>query len=171
MLLEHELGKREMRRLARHRAESMLSADKSLSAFNFSAVPTVMRAYLTALAEDDGWFESGANLLLFGPPGACKTQLVSAIGHALIDRGTRVLLTHASDLMQRLQAARRDSERRAELARLDHFDLLILDDLSYVRRDHAETSVLFGLVAERYERKSIAITTNQPFSQANLSTK
>jgi DNA replication protein DnaC len=67
--------------------------------------------------------------------------------------------------VQRLQAARRDLRMPQELAKLDRFDLLVLDDLSYVRRDQAETSVLFELIAERYERKSIAITANTPFSQ------
>ena len=67
--------------------------------------------------------------------------------------------------MQRLQAARRDLRLPQELAKLDRFDLLILDDLSYVRRDQAETSVLFELISERYERKSLAITANTPFSQ------
>ena len=67
--------------------------------------------------------------------------------------------------MQRLQAARRDLRLPQELTKLDRFDLLILDDLSYVRRDQAETSVLFELISERYERKSLAITANTPFSQ------
>ena len=93
-----------------------------------------------------------------------KTHLVAAIGHAPIDRGWRVLFTRTGDLVQRLQTARRDLRLPAELARLDRFDLLILGDLSYVRRDQAETSVLFELIAERYERKSLAITANQPFS-------
>ena len=82
-----------------------------------------------------------------------------------LDAGRRVLFTRCSDLVQRLQAARRDLRMPNELAKLDRFDLLILDDLSYVRRDQAETSVLFELIAERYERKSIAITANTPFSQ------
>ena len=76
-----------------------------------------------------------------------------------------MLFTRCSDLVQRLQAARRDLRLAHELAKLDRFDLLILDDLSYVRRDQAETSVLFELICERYERKSIAITANTPFSQ------
>ena len=67
-------------------------------------------------------------------------------------------------LVQRLQAARRDLRLPNELAKLDRFDLLILDDFSYARRDQAETSVLFELIAERYERKSIALTANAPFS-------
>ena len=101
---------------------------------------------------------------MFGPPGAGKSHLACALGHALVDRGWRVLFVGTSELVQRLQAARRDLRLPAELAKLDRFDLLILDDLSYVRRDQAETSVLFELIAERYERKSIAITANQAFS-------
>ena len=105
------------------------------------------------------------HVLLFGPPGVGKSHLVCALGHALIDAGRRVLFTRCSDLVQRLQAARRDLRLPQELAKLDRFDLLILDDLSYVRRDQAETSVLFELIAERYERKSLAITANTPFSE------
>ena len=102
---------------------------------------------------------------LSGPPGVGKSHLVSALGHALIEAGKRVLFTRCSELVQRLQAARRDLRLPQELAKLDRFDLLILDDLSYVRRDHAETSVLFELISERYERRSLAITANTPFSQ------
>ncbi len=75
-----------------------------------------------------------------------------------------MLYARTSDLVQRLQAARRDLRLPAELAKLDRFDLLIADDFSYVRRDQAETSVLFELIAERYERKSMALAANQPFS-------
>ena len=163
-LMEHELAERETRRLARHRAESQLLPDKLLSSFDFGCVPTVSKAHVTALVEGDGWVEQGANLLLFGPPGVGKSHLVCAIGNALIDRGFRVLFTRTSDLVQKLQVARRELRLPAEIMKLDRFDLLILDDLSYVRRDQAETSVLFELIAERYERKSLAITANQPFS-------
>ena len=106
-------------------------------------------------------------MLLFGPPGVGKSHLVCGLGHALIDAGRRVLFARCSDLVQRLKAARRDLRLPQELAKLDRFDLLILDDLSYVRRDQADTSVLFELIAERYERKSLAITANTPFSQWN----
>lgn len=163
-LMEHELAERETRRLERHRAESQLAPDKLLSNFDFDSVPTVSKAHVTALVEGDGWVEQGANLLLFGPPGVGKSHLVCAIGNGLIDRGFRVLFTRTTDLVQKLQVARRELRLPAELARLDRFDLLILDDLSYVRRDQAETSVLFELIAQRYESKSLAITANQPFS-------
>ena len=164
VLFEHEMAERETRRLARRRAESDLPPDKSIDSFDFTAVPTVSKPHVAALIEGDGWLEQGANVLLFGPPGVGKSHLIAAIGHGLIDRGWRVLFTRTGDLVQRLQAARRDLRLPAELARLDRFDLLILDDFSYVRRDQAESSVLFELISERYERKSIAITANQPFS-------
>ncbi len=164
-LLEHEMAERQTRRIERHRAESALSPDKRLSSFDFAAVPCVSKAQVMALAEGTEWLDRGANVILFGPPGTGKSHLVSALGHALIDAGRRVLFTRCSDLVQRLQAARRDLRLPQELAKLDRFDLLVLDDLSYVRRDQAETSVLFELIAERYERKSLAITANAPFSQ------
>lgn len=163
-VMEHELAERETRRLERHRIESQLLPGKLLSNFDFTAVPTVSKAHVTALADGDGWIEQGANLLLFGPPGVGKSHLVCAIGNGLIDRGYRVHFTRTSDLVQRLQVARREMRLPAEIARFDRFDLLILDDLSYVRRDQAETSVLFELIAARYERKSLALTANQPFS-------
>jgi DNA replication protein DnaC len=93
--------------------------------------------------------------------------LGSAIGHALIDAGYRVLSTRTSELVQKLQAARNALQLPSALAKLDRFDLIILDDLSYVRKDQAETSVLFELIAERYERRSLLITANQPFSGWN----
>lgn len=164
-LLEHEINEREARRIDRHRNESGLSPGKRLSSFDFSVVPSVSKAQVMALTEGTEWIDRGANVLLFGPPGVGKSHLVSALGHALIDAGRRVLFTRCSDLVQRLQAARRDLRLPQELAKLDRFDLLILDDLSYVRRDQAETSVLFELISERYERKSLAITANTPFSQ------
>jgi DNA replication protein DnaC len=164
MLLAHEMGERETRRLIRARADSQLPPEKTLGSFDFAAVPAVSKAHVMALVEADGWIGQGHNLLAFGPPGVGKTHLLCAIGHALIDRGYKVLFVRTSDLVQRLQAARRDLRLPAELTKLDRVDLLILDDLSYARRDQAETSVLFELIAERYERKSIAISANAPFS-------
>ena len=107
-LLEQEMAERESRRVERHRTESCLSPDKRLSTFDFSAVPTISRAHIMALAEGHEWLDRGANLLAFGAPGSGKSHLLSGIGHALIDAGRRVLFTRCSDLVQRLQAARRD---------------------------------------------------------------
>jgi DNA replication protein DnaC len=164
-LLEHEVAERETRRIDRHRAESQLSPDKRLSSFDFNAVPSVSKAQVSALAEGHEWLDRGANVLLFGPPGVGKSHLICGLGHALVDAGRRVLFARCTDIVQRLQAARRDMRLPQELAKLDRYDLLILDDLSYVRREQPETSVLFELIAERYEHKSLAITANTPFSQ------
>jgi DNA replication protein DnaC len=106
----------------------------------------------------------GATILIFGPPGVGKSHVGCGIGHALIDAGYRVLYMRTTELVQRLQAARQSLQLPQALAKLDRYDLLILDDLSYVKKDQAETSVLFELIAERYERRSILITANQPFS-------
>lgn len=166
-LLEQEMNEREVRRFDRHRAASCLSTDKRLSTFDFSAVPTISRAHVTALTEGHEWLDRGSNILAFGAPGSGKSHLLTGIGHALIDAGRRVLFTRCTDMVQRLQVARRDLRLPQELAKLDRFDLLILDDLSYVRKDSAETAVLFELISDRYERRSIAITANTPFSQWN----
>jgi len=106
----------------------------------------------------------GCHGLIFGPPGVGKSHVGCGIGHALIDAGYRVLYMRTSELVQRLQAARQSLQLPQALAKLDRYDLLILDDISYVRKDQAETSVLFELIAERYERRSILITANKPFS-------
>ena len=166
-LCEHELADRQARRIARHMAESGLPQGKSFATFDFAAVPTIRKAHVMALAEGDAWLEQGANILLFGPSGTGKSHLAAALGTALVDAGRRVLFTRTTDLVQKLQAARRDLTLPAMLAKLDRFDCLVLDDLGYVRKDQAETTVLFELIAERYERKSLITTCNQPFSAWN----
>lgn len=163
-LLEHELAERAKRRIDRHRAESQLDSTKTLASFEFAEVPMLSKAHIMALASGDSWIEKGATILIFGPPGVGKSHVGCGIGHALIDAGYRVLYMRTSELVQRLQAARQSLQLPQALAKLDRYDLLILDDLSYVRKDQAETSVLFELIAERYERRSILITANQPFS-------
>src|SRR5258708_3573205 len=111
----------------------------------------------------DSWIDKGANLILIGGPGGGKTHLASAIGLALVENGWRVLFARTSDLVQKLQVARRELGLESAISRLDRFHLLILDDLAYVSKDQAETSVLFELISARYERRSTLITANQPF--------
>lgn len=163
-LLEHEVAERAKRRIERHRAESQLDPSKTLASFDFAQVPTLSKAHVTALASGDAWLDRGATVLIFGRPGVGKSHIACAIVHALIDAGYRVLFMRTSELVQRLQAARQSLQLPQTLAKLDRYDLLILDDISYVRKDQAETSVLFELIAERYERRSLLITANQPFS-------
>jgi DNA replication protein DnaC len=125
----------------------------------------VSKAQVMAVATGDAWLATGANLLLFSPPGGGKSHLASAIGLALIENGWKVLFTRTTDLVQKLQVARRELALEAAINRLDRFDLLILDDLAYVTKDQAETSVLFELISARYERRSALITANQPFGE------
>jgi len=94
-------------------------------------------------------------VLLFGPPGGGKSHLAAAIGLALVENGWRVLFTRTSDLVQRLQIARRELALEGAIAKLDKYHLLILDDIAYVSKDQAETSVLFELIGSRYERRSM----------------
>ena len=164
-MAEHELAERDRRRIERHLAEARLPPGKTLDTFEFEAVPMVSKAQVMAVAAGDAWLETGANLLLFGPPGGGKSHLASAIGLALVENGWKVLFTRTTDLVQKLQVARRELALEAAVARLDRFDLLILDDLAYVTKDQAETSVLFELISARYERRSLLITANQPFGE------
>jgi len=161
-LAEHEIAERARRRLERHLAEARLPPGKTLDTFDFEVVPVVSKAQVMA---GDAWLNNGANLLLFGPPGGGKSHLAAALGFALVENGWRVLFTRTTDLVQRLQIARRELALEAAIAKLDKYHLLILDDLAYVTKDQAETSVLFELISARYERKSLLITANQPFGE------
>lgn len=164
-LAEFEIAERDRRRIQRHLSEAKLPPGKTLDTFDFSTVPMVSKAQVNALASGDSWLEKGTNLLAFGPPGGGKSHLAAALGYALVENGYRVLFTRTTDLVQRLQAARQDLSLASAIDKLDKYHLLILDDLSYVRKDQAETSVLFELIAARYERRSIMITANQPFGE------
>ena len=138
-----EVAERARRRTERNLAEARLPPDKTLDNFDFAHAPMLSRARVLALASGDAWLETGANLLLFGPPGSGKSYVSAALARALIENGYRALFARTTDLVQRLQAARQDRALQAATAKLDRYDLLGLDDLSYVRRDQAETSVLY----------------------------
>jgi DNA replication protein DnaC len=164
-LAEHETADRGRRRIERHLASARLPAGKTLDTFDFNAVPMVSKAQVMALAAGDSWLDQGANILLFGPPGGGKNHLAAALGLALVQNGRRVLFMRTTDLVQRLQVARRELGLEAAITKLDKYQLLILDDIAYVTKDQAETSVLFELIAARYERRSLLITANQPFGE------
>ncbi|MET3358715.1 DNA replication protein DnaC [Bradyrhizobium japonicum] len=107
-IAEHEIAERGRRRIERHLVEARLPTGKTFDSFDFEAVPMISKAQMTALAAGDGWLGKGANLLLFGPPGGGKSHLAAAIGLALIENGWRVLFTRTTDLVQKLQVARRE---------------------------------------------------------------
>jgi DNA replication protein DnaC len=162
-LTELEIAERARRRFERNLAESELPKDKMISNFNFERVPMVSKAQVMALASNDSWLEQGVNLLFFGRHGAGKSHLAAGLGHALIEKGRRVHFIRTRKLVQQLQVANRELRLEAAIAKLDKYHLLILDDIAYVAKDQAETSVLFELIAVRYERRSLAITANRSF--------
>jgi DNA replication protein DnaC len=164
-LCEHEVEERYQKRISRYVKLSNLPAGKSLATFDFNHVPSVSKAKIQELASNSHWVSQGNNVLVFGPSGVGKTHLASAIGHALVEKGMRVLFTATTTLVQRLQLSRQNLSLPAALDKLDKYDLLILDDIGYVRKDDAETHVLFELIAHRYESKSLVVTSNQPFSE------
>src|SRR5208282_6303539 len=111
------------------------------------------------------FLEGAINLLAFGPPGVGKSHAAAALGHALIGQGHAVLFRPAYQLVQELLAAKRDLTLPRLLRRLDAAELLILDDIGYVKQSAEEAEVLFTLIAQRYERRSVMITSNLVFSE------
>ena len=163
-LAELELQERRTRRIERALKASQLPTTTTLGALDLGLVPDKVRKVLPRLCSG-GFVDRGDTLIVFGLPGRGKTHVVCAIGHELVQSGRRVLFASTNLLVQRLLAAKRDLELERELKRLDKFDALILDDLGYVQQDRAEMEVLFTLLAERYERRSVIITSNLVFSQ------
>jgi DNA replication protein DnaC len=163
-LVELEIHERRRRRIERYLKDSDLPPDKTLATLNRARIPTKVVKQLPTLCEG-GFVERGDNLLAFGLPGRGKTHLVCAIGYELIQRGYRVLFTATYALVQSLLAAKRDLRLEAELAKLDGYDAVILDDLGYVQQNRDEMEVLFTFLAERYERRTVIITSNLVFSE------
>jgi DNA replication protein DnaC len=116
-------------------------------------------------AESTSWLQTASNILIFGPSGTGKTHISTALGRSMIELSKWVKFLSATTLVQQLQQAKLQLQLPAFLVKLDRYDLLIIDDLGYVKKSEAETSVLFELIAHRYERRSLLITANQPFSQ------
>lgn len=158
-----ELAERSNRRLAAALRSARLPPGKRIDSFEFGLVPGLSRQRVEALCAGD-WVKAHGNCLLFGGSGTGKTHIAAAIAYGLIEAGHTALFMRTNDLVQRLQAARRDLALPALLAKLDRIDCLILDDLGYVRKDQSETSILFELIAERYEHRSLIITCDRPFA-------
>jgi DNA replication protein DnaC len=104
------------------------------------------------------------NVLVFGQPGSGKTHLLCALGQELVRSGRKLLFWSTELLVQELLAAKRDLKLSRVLKRLAGYEVLILDDLGYVQQSREEMEVLFVLLAERYERGSVMLTSNLPFS-------
>lgn len=163
-LSELEATKRYQARIQRAISEAQLPVGKSLSNYEFAHCPTLNPAVVMELAQQMNWINQGGNCLIFGPSGTGKTHLATGIARATVELGKRVKFFSATALVQTLQQAKLNLNLPGMLGKLDRYDLLVVDDLGYVKKSEAETSVLFELIAHRYERKSLMITANQPFS-------
>ena len=163
-VLEMEAEAREQRKIARLRRASQLPPGKTFDTLDLNALPGALGRKLRELAGGD-FLEGAVNLLAFGPPGVGKSHAACALGHTLVEGGHAVLFRPAYQLVQELLAAKRDLTLPRLLRRLDTAELLILDDIGYVKQSAEEAEVLFTLIAQRYERRSVMITSNLVFSE------
>jgi DNA replication protein DnaC len=162
-LAELEVQERGQRRIERLLRQSHLPSEKTLATLDCTRLPGKAQAALAVLSE--GHFLARAeNVLVFGLPGRGKTHLLCAIGHQLVTHGHSVLFVPTFALVQQLLAAKRDLRLEKALAALDRFDAVICDDIGYVQQSREEMEVLFTFLAQRYERRSVMITSNVVFS-------
>jgi DNA replication protein DnaC len=163
-LLTCECEVRRRNRIERLLRESRLPLEKTLESFDLSRFPRRLQQQVAALL-DGGFLGRKENVLAFGNPGSGKTHLLCGLCQEMVHKGYRVLYTTTSLLVQELLAAKRDLVLPNKLRRLGVYDALLIDDLGYVQQNREEMEVLFTLLAERYERGSVLITSNLPFSK------
>jgi len=163
-LTERECEARDRNRVAKLLKESSLPLEKTMANFDQKRLPVKVGRQLKVLL-DGGFLDRKENLLLFGNPGAGKSHLLCALTHELIAQGRRMKYTSCVLLVQDLLAAKRDLRLSKEIKKLARYDGLIIDEMGYVQQSREEMEVLFTLLAERYERGSVMLTSNLPFSK------
>jgi DNA replication protein DnaC len=160
--LDLEAQERRERRITRLRRASKLPPGKTFATLQETRFPAGLVRRLHELAEGD-FVEDATNVLAFGLPGVGKSHAMCAVAHALIERGHSVLFVPTYSLVQDLLVAKRDLGLPRALRKLDAFEVIILDDLGYIQQSPEEAEVLFTLLAERYERRSVILTSNLVF--------
>lgn len=166
-LLELTLRERETRRnnrIQRYLKQSCLPVEKSMPGFDLKRLPRKVGLQVKTLL-DGTFLARKENVLAFGNPGSGKTHLVCAVAQELIRKGYRIYFNSCSLLVQELLSAKRELQLSRMLKKLAKFDAVVIDDIGYVQQNRREMEVLFTLLAERYERGSVMITSNLPFSQ------
>lgn len=163
-LVKFENEKRRQNRIIRNFRDSKLPPSKTFDNFDKKRLPTRVATHLNVLI-NGSFLNRCENILAFGNPGSGKTHLLCAIGHALIELGKRVLFISCSQLVQDLLIAKRDLELSKQLKKLSRYDAVIIDDIGYVQQNREEMEVLFTFMADRYEKSSLMITSNLPFSK------
>lgn len=163
-LVEQETADRKRRRIERYVRESRLPLEKNMETFEVDRLPAKAKSQISVLVEGS-FLDRSDNVLAFGNPGSGKSHALCAIAHELIEQERRILFTTCAILVQDLLVAKRDLKLKGKLKSLDRFDALLIDDIGYVQHDRQEMEVLFSLLAHRYERKSVMLTSNLPFSK------
>ena len=162
-LVQQQRERREQRRVQRLLHHAGLPREKTFRSLSLDAFPAPLRLQLERL-KSGAFLKESVNVIAIGKPGVGKSHALAAVAYELAQQGHPVLWTATSTLVQRLLAAKRDLRLPQELAKLDRFACVFLDDIGYVQQDREEMEVLFTFLAERYERRSVGITTNLVFS-------
>lgn len=164
-LCEQEVADRYQKRVQRWTREAGLPAGKSFANLKLTELSAAVQQQMIALKDHTDWAHLAGNVLLIGPSGVGKSHIAAALAHQLIEQNVRVKWFSAVALVQSLQQAKRDLALMTAMTRLDKYQVLVVDDIGYVKKTDAETQVLFEFIAHRYESGSLIITSNQPFSQ------
>jgi len=166
-VLRQESEVRLQKRTERWLRESRLPLHKNLESFDLSRLPK-KAAHQVKVLRDGSFLGRKENVLAFGNPGSGKTHLVSGIGQELIHRGFRIYFSECRFLVEMLLREKGELRLEKKLKSLKKYDALILDDIGYVQQNREEMEVLFTLLAQRYERGSVMITSNLPFSKWDM---
>jgi len=163
-LVTIEVEERHARKIQRMKKQSRLPLEKTLAAFDLSRMPAKVRRMIPRLCEG-AFVDRAENVLAFGLPGRGKTHIVCAIGHELVKQGIAVRFFSTQELVSQLLRSKREYELDLAIKKLDRIPVIILDDIGYVKQNREEMEVLFTFLSERYERRSVMITSNLMFSQ------
>jgi DNA replication protein DnaC len=164
-LCEQEAADRYQKRVQKWTREAKLPAGKSFANLSLAELNPSVQQQVIALKDQMEWAHRAGNVLLIGPSGVGKSHMAAAIASHLIEQNVRVKWFTAVALVQSLQQAKRDLDLMTAMTRLDKYQVVVIDDIGYVKKTDAETQVLFEFIAHRYESGSLIITSNQPFSQ------
>ena len=156
--------RRSQQRIERLLAQSDLPREKTFATFQLDRFPMPIRAQIERLRTGE-FVKDATNVVAVGPPGVGKSHVLAAVAHDLVRHGYTVLWTSTAQLMQRLLAAKRDLRLPQALAKLYRYACLVLDDIGYVQHDQDEMEVLFTLLSDRYEQRSVCLSTNLVFSE------
>jgi DNA replication protein DnaC len=163
-LIQRECEERQENRIGKMLHESQLPLEKTLDAFDTKRLPAKAARQMRSLL-DGGFLDRNENVLVFGNPGSGKTHMLQAISQELVRRGRRMLFTTCEMLVQDLLIAKRDLKLSRLIKRYSRYEGMVIDDLGYIRQTREEMEVVFTLLAERYERGSVLLTSNLPFSK------